>query len=444
MNILVLDIYPSTNHRISKDQNGGYGTANNYGNSIFGKFLNFIVSKSIDFPPLFCVQVIGELKRNNHEVIYMRKIPKDLNKFDLVLIVSSIVSCESDIRAINTIKKKIDIQIIAIGPFASTNPENYVKAGAKVLKGEPEMYFYDFSKNSPDLQSEKSIIDCKKQIPLDELSIPGWDIIFKYEIPKMKFLGKGPAVNINASRGCPYSCFYYCTYPLQQGRKLRLKSPYRLIEEMRYLYKNLNVRNFIFRDPVFSLDKNHAIKICKEIIKSELKINICIETHLKNIDEELASFFTQAGVKLIYVGIESSDSNVRKNAKRQSEENDKQIIKINYLEKMGIKVKAMYILGLPSDTSNTFKNTIDYAKKLNSSYAQFSVFTPYPGTPAYENYKEKINVVNFEDFTQWKLVFEHANFSKKEVDELLIGAYREYYLRFSWILKRFINLFQFR
>ena len=43
MNILVLDIYPSTNHRISKDQNGGYGTANNYGNSIFGKFLNFIV-----------------------------------------------------------------------------------------------------------------------------------------------------------------------------------------------------------------------------------------------------------------------------------------------------------------------------------------------------------------------------------------------------------------
>ena len=96
------------------------------------------------------------------------------------------------------------------------------------------MYFYDFSKNSPDLQSEKSIIDCKKQIPLDELSIPGWDIIFKYEIPKMKFLGKGPAVNINASRGCPYSCFYYCTYPLQQGRKLRLKSPYRLIEEMRY------------------------------------------------------------------------------------------------------------------------------------------------------------------------------------------------------------------
>ena len=101
----------------------------------------------------------------------------------------------------------------------------------------------------------------------------------------------------------------------------------------------------------------------------------------------------------------------------------------------------MYILGLPTDTKQTFNNTINYAKKLNSSYAQFSVFTPYPGTPAFENYKEKINVSNFEDFTQWKLVFEHDSFTKKEVDKLLINAYKSYYLRFNWIFKRFINLF---
>ena len=443
MNILVLDVYPTTSHRISKDQNGGYGTANNYGNSIFGKFLNLLVSRSIDFPPLFCVQVIGELRKKNHNVTYLRKIPKNLNEFELVLITSSIVSCETDIRAIKDIKEKFEIQIIAIGPFASSNPEHYVKAGAKVIKGEPEMYFHDFSKNISDLENEEPIIECRKQIALDELALPGWDIIFDYKVPTMKFLGSGPAVNINASRGCPYSCFYYCTYPLQQGRKLRLKSSERLIQEINHLNKTLKVKNFIFRDPVFSLDKNHAIEVCKAIIKNKLKINICIETHLKNIDDELATFFKQAGIKLIYVGIESSDADVRKNAKRQSEENDKQIEKINYLEKLGIKVKAMYILGLPSDTSQTFKNTVSYAKKLNSSYAQFSVFTPYPGTPAYQDYKDKINVANFEDFTQWKLAFEHDNFTKEEVDELLINAYKNYYLRFNWILKRFINLFKF-
>ena len=159
MNILVLDIYPTTDHRISKDQNGGYGTANNYGDSIFGKFLNLLLSKSIDFPPLFCVQVIGELKKKNHYVVYSRKIPINLNEFELVLIVSSIVSHESDIKTIQDIKEKSKTQIIAIGPFASSMPESYVKAGAKVVKGEPEMYFYDFCKNSSDLENEKSIIE---------------------------------------------------------------------------------------------------------------------------------------------------------------------------------------------------------------------------------------------------------------------------------------------
>ena len=107
MNILVLDVYPTTSYRISKDQNGGYGTANNYGNSIFGKLLNLLVSRSIDFPPLFCVQVIGELRKKNHNVTYLRKIPKNLNEFELVLITSSIVSCETILELLRILRKSL-------------------------------------------------------------------------------------------------------------------------------------------------------------------------------------------------------------------------------------------------------------------------------------------------------------------------------------------------
>ena len=103
MNILVLDVYPDVDYRISKDQNGGYGTANNYGNTIFTKFLKFIVSKSIDFPPLYSVQVIGELKRNNHKVTYLKKIPKNIESFDIVIIASSIVCHETEVAAIKNI-----------------------------------------------------------------------------------------------------------------------------------------------------------------------------------------------------------------------------------------------------------------------------------------------------------------------------------------------------
>ena len=59
MNILVLDVYPKKTYRISKDQNGAYGTANNYGKGLFCKILSNLVKNSIDFPALYAVQTCG-------------------------------------------------------------------------------------------------------------------------------------------------------------------------------------------------------------------------------------------------------------------------------------------------------------------------------------------------------------------------------------------------
>ena len=66
--VQILDVYPDVDYRISKDQNGGYGTANNYGKTIFTTLLKKLVNKSIDFPPLYSVKVLGELKNANHDI----------------------------------------------------------------------------------------------------------------------------------------------------------------------------------------------------------------------------------------------------------------------------------------------------------------------------------------------------------------------------------------
>ena len=74
-------------------------------------------------------------------------------------------------------------------------------------------------------------------------------------------------------------------------------------------------------------------------------------------------------------------------------------------------------------------------QKINSTYSQFSVWTPYPGTPIYEKFKEKITVENFEDFDQYQLVYKHDIFNKKEIRKLLNKTYNSYYLRLNWIFK---------
>jgi len=435
MKILLLDVYPNKPYRINKDQNGGYGTANNYGfgNSLVSKILRFVVKTSVDFPPHYIVQLAGELIDSGHEVKYSRKMIKNEN-FDIYVLSSSIVCHETELKTISELVKNNKI-VFVTGPFATNFSEPYLKVGAKVIKGEPEMFFHKFDKNIEDLKNLPNVVENFPSYELDDLALPGWKIIFDDYVPVMKFIGKGPAISIYASKGCPYSCFYYCVYPLQQGRKVRLKSAQKVIDEMIYFSDHLNVKNFIFRDPVFSINRNHTVELCEKIISLKKNFKIGIETHLKNIDNELAHLLKKAGVNLIYVGIESSDSSVKANASRMSDTDANQILKINYLEKIGIKIKSMYIVGLPADTRDTYQNTFNYAKKINSTYAQFNVFTPYPGTPVFKEYEDKITAKTYEEFTQNELVFTHNQLSNKDIFEMLDDSYKLYYSNPSWVIK---------
>ena len=95
----------------------------------------------------------------------------------------------------------------------------------------------------------------------------------------------------------------------------------------------------------------------------------------------------------------------------------------------------MFIIGFPSDDENTIMKTINYAKKLNTTYAQFSVWTPYPGTPVFEEFKDKIVADQYQQFDQYNLIYKHKILSKKNIRDLLSKSYSKYYFRINWLLK---------
>ena len=92
----------------------------------------------------------------------------------------------------------------------------------------------------------------------------------------------------------------------------------------------------------------------------------------------------------------------------------------------------MYILGFPSDNEVSVNKTISYAIKLNTEYAQFSIWTPYPGTPVFKDFKDSITVKNYESFDQYRLTFKHKNLTYDQLRKLLSKAYKKYYSRISW------------
>ncbi len=433
-NIALIDPIPQKDHRISKDTSGGYGTANDFGDTLVPKMLKKALKYSHDWPPLFAAYTMAVLKKKNFNIKYHRNLDFDFQKTDIVIVISSIVGCESEIEYIKKIKEKNNnIKVFAIGPFATNNPKLYCDNKAVVVSGEPEFFFL---KNENFLDySDGEIIKFEHNFELDDLPFPLWNDMLTEKYKASLLFGNYKTVPIIATRGCPYSCFKYCVYPLQQGRVVRQRNPKKIVDEFEHWKKNFGIKMFIFRDPVFSINRKHTIELCNEIIERKVDINFIIETHLRILDDELVAILKKAGLQGVKVGIESSNIDVLKNADRFTVTTDVQRTKISALEREKIKVSAMYIIGFPKDDEETINHTIDYAVNLNTTYAQFAVWTPYPGTPIYESYKDKIFVKNYQDFTQYNLVFNHNNLKPQEIRRLLSKAYTKYYFRFNWIYK---------
>ena len=427
MKFLILDSYTNNNWRLVKDTAGGYGTGNDFGNSIFSKLINMFVSKMISMPPMYAMYVFSILKERGCEVIYTRSLnEKELDNFDYVIMTSSIICHETEINVLKKILQK-GKKVFLTGIFANTLKDKYSLPNSYVVPGESEHFFskIDLDKNSIDKYfiEDQSFTKISGLVDnLDDLPFPDWSFYLKNYNLQNNFLGfnSKPAIPIVATRGCPYSCFNYCTYPLQQGRKVRFRSVKNVVQEIKYWMKNTGTNKFVFRDPVFSINRKYTVDLCNEIIKENLKIEYLIETHLKNLDDELILLLEKSGLKMVYIGIESSDAEVLKDIKRFTVNQDDQLITIQKLVDKGIYVKSMFMFGNPEDNENTIKRTIEYSIKLPNQLVQYSVFTPYPGTPIFSIYKENIIEEKFEKYNQYNLVFKHKHLDNKKINNLKI------------------------
>jgi anaerobic magnesium-protoporphyrin IX monomethyl ester cyclase len=170
-----------------------------------------------------------------------------------------------------------------------------------------------------------------------------------------------------------------------------------------------------------------------------VKFSWICETHPNLLTAELIVLMARAGCVAIKFGIESGDLDVMHKSHRHTANLNQQEAIVRQCEKNGIDVLGFYILGYRDDTRQTVLQTIDYAQKLNTFGAQFTIATPYPGTPWYQDMAKQPEIFaldeNLEKYTQYKLVYQHPNIPYKEMEKLKSQAYQQYYLRPAYITK---------
>lgn len=344
-----------------------------------------------------------------------------------------------------------DIKILIGGPHPTVLPEETARLDEFdiVIIGEGEFTIYEILKSS-DLGKVRGIIykEGNKLIKtepreinmdLDQLPWPTYDLIpiNNYVNP---FFGK--SVVIATGRGCPFKCIF-CPSNLIGGGKYRLRNIKDVVDEMEFLYKKYKVRGFMVMDETFTLYPDRVIKICDEIIKRKMKIKWACDTRVNTVTEELLRKMKKAGFRLIKFGIESGDDNILKIIKKGiTVDMVKKAVKI--AKGLGLEVHGFFIIGHPYDTKETILKTIKLSKELPLDYAQFSIMVPFPGTEVYRMAKkgEGIRLLSddWNDFKKYgKPIIELPTLSKEELEEFHAKAYREFYFRPYYIIKRLLK-----
>ena len=274
---------------------------------------------------------------------------------------------------------------------------------------------------------------------LDSLPYPARDLIDNslYTRPDN---GKMQAV-IKVSRGCPYNCFFCLATPLN-GRIVRKRSPENIIGEIKECVEKYNIKNFIFWSDIFNLDKNWTKELCNKIIDSKLNITFSTNTRADSADVETIKLMKKAGCRLVSIGVESgSQYMLDKMGKKITLAQVKDTIKA--FKKNGIQIYAYYVIGLPWETQETVKETLDFAKSLNTEYVSFYTAAALVGTRFYDYVENNsLGELNYDCPYYYPSVRTH-NLSIDEVFALHKSLVRSYYMRFGYILQMLFKIRSF-
>lgn len=275
---------------------------------------------------------------------------------------------------------------------------------------------------------------------LDLLPLPAWDLvdIYKYKIP-YTMSRENPVAPIETSRGCAWGCTY-CTKSVF-GRNFRFKSAERVVKEIEQLVGR-GFKEFHIYDDMFTTRKDRVKEICKLMIDKGLKIhwNCLNGIRADMVDEELISLMYKAGCYRVAFGVESGDDYILKTVeKQQTVEKVRKAFEICH--NVGIETVGFFMLGLPEEREEHLQKTIDFAKELEPDIAKFDIFTPLPSTPLYKELEERglININSWDElgFHKGLETWKHPYLDHMTIKKYYGKAFREFYLRPSYIWRRF-------
>lgn len=426
--------------------------------------LNFFRKLHFGLPPLGIAYLAAVLRRAGHHVsvadldIAPESAP-DFRKYDLVGISADTIGYPAAL-AVAADAKEAGVPVLMGGYHVSFLDEQALRSGLVdyVIRGEAEEPVVQLAstmetrrpmEDVPSLSflRDGELVRTPAGRPvedLDGLPLPARDLL-PLERYKVRFRGRRLA-SIITSRGCPFACSF-CASSRFAGVRWRARSVASIADEVQQVRDEFGYRAFAFMDDNFTLDPRRVIDFADEARRRDLDIIWWCFSRADTIagNEAMVREMARAGCRQVFLGLESASEEILDGyGKRLTVAQQRQALAI--LRRNGIKVHGAFIVGHPADTRQTVMQTITQALRLGLYVAQFSILTPYPGTPLFDEAVRDGRLLH----TDWNLydglhaVMRGDHLAPGELQHLLLRAYRKFYLRPRQVVSEAWDAVRFR
>ncbi len=317
-------------------------------------------------------------------------------QYEFLVLFTSTPGFPGDIRLAERIKDANPrIKIAFVGPHVTVLPEQALRdcrAIDFIVRKEFDYAVRDFAEGKPleeiagvSYRMNGSVLHNPEGPQIADLdALPHVTDVYhrdldvrRYNVPFLLH----PFVALYTTRGCPAQCTF-CLWPQTlSGHPWRKRSTDDVAREMAKAKEYWPwVKEFFFDDDTFNIQKARTIELCEKL--KPLKLTWSCTSRVTT-DYETLKAMRDAGCRLLIVGYESGDPQILKNIKKGATvERARQFTRDCH--KLGLVIHADFILGLPGETRESIRRTIDFAKELDCETIQVSVAHAYPGTEMYD------------------------------------------------------------
>lgn len=430
-----------------------------FSNKIFPKYpLYLLYAAAVLERAGFKVTVIDAAERN-YDIQKTVELVESLKPAPLLTVIEvASPSLEQDIRFAKELKESVATHINLLGAHASVYHREIMGDYPfvdSVIRGDFILSLTELAgalKNRSGLSSARGItrrengqVKINEEMPLlsdlDNLPYPARHLLN----PARYLMGHytyEPQLLMITSMGCPYRCIF-CLWPevLYKGRVM-LRSPVKIVEEMRFIKKEYGAREVYFDDDCFNISVARVMEVCRAIISGKVNIPWITEMRCNNVNYEMLKAMKKSGCIKILYGVESGNQDILdKSRKNITLEQIRGAFRLT--RQAGIKSHATFMFGLPGETRETIEETMKLARELTPDTIQCSIALPYPGTEFYDMAKRNgtLKIDGWMDFDgELCGAVEYPGLTKEYIRNSVGRMYKQYYMRPGYLLNRIINI----